>query len=60
MYEYRPDKWIIIQITRKDDGKVYDKVFATWSGGYFGEDRWRMNSGIDNVTEDNDYYYFHG
>lgn len=57
--EYNPDKWLLVRITNKD-GKVYEKVFGTWSGGYLGEDRWRMNSGIERVTEDDDFYYVHG
>lgn len=47
-----PHKWVIVKINNKEY-----KVFASWEGL---EGRWRMNSGIDKVEEDNDFYYFIG
>jgi hypothetical protein len=49
-----PDKWVIL--------KIYDnyKVYGTWAGGYLGNDRWRLNSGITKVEQDDDFYYFYG
>ena len=52
----KPDKWVIIHIPQNN---IY-KVFATWAGGYLGGDRWRLNSGINHIEEDQDYYYFFG
>jgi hypothetical protein len=49
-----PDKWVIVKID-----ETY-KVFATWYGGYLSGDRWRMNSGIVSIEEDDDFYYFKG
>lgn len=49
-----PDKWVILKT-----GDIY-KVFATWAGGYLGNDSWRLNSGISAVHQDKDYYYFEG
>ena len=53
-----PEKWVVVEIN--DLGKIYHKVFATWAGGYLGENRWKLNSGIDNVEQDDQYYYFIG
>ena len=50
-----PDKWVIIKV----DDSLY-KVFATWYGDYVSSDRWRMNSGIVSIDEDDDFYYFKG
>ena len=49
-----PNKWVIVKI-----GEYY-KVFGTWAGGYLDGDRWKMNSGIESVKSDDDFYYFIG
>lgn len=49
-----PDNWVVLKIP---DGF---KVFATWAGGYLDGDSWKINSGIKEVEEDEDYYYFIG
>ena len=55
---YKPDTWVMLEIT---DGKdTFYKIFGGWSGGYLDGDSWRMNSGVETVTEDDDYYYFKG
>lgn len=54
MGEYSPDGWCII----KNDKEYY--VFGSWSGGYLGGDYWRRNSGIVEVEEGVELYYFHG
>jgi hypothetical protein len=53
-----PHYWVVIKITNIYG--VHHRVFATWSGGYSAGDSWRLNSGITEVTRDDDYYYFHG
>lgn len=53
-----PDNWVILKID--DNNNTYYKVFGTWVGGYLGSDRWKLNSGIDKVEQDDDYYYFIG
>jgi len=52
-----PDQWMILKI--KGDTPHY-KIFASWRGGYLGSDSWRMNSGITDVEEDDDFYMFKG
>jgi hypothetical protein len=54
----RPENWVIIKITNKD--KTYYKVFGTWVGGYLDGDRWKLNSGVSSIEEDEDYYYYYG
>lgn len=56
---YQPDNWILIKIMPGGEDLFY-KVLAGWSGGYLDGDSWRMNSGVDRVEEDGDYYDFIG
>jgi len=48
-----PDKWIILKINH--DSQTYYKVFGSWYG-----DKWKINSGIKNITEDEHNYYVFG
>lgn len=50
-----PEKWVILKLPNN----IY-KVFGTWSGGYLDCDRWKLNSGIEKIEYDNDFYYFIG
>ena len=50
-----PEKWVILKLSNN-----YYKVFATWSGGYLASDRWKINSGIKKVEQDDEFYYFIG
>ena len=55
-----PDKWIVVKITN-NNGDILYKVFASWYGGYGGNDSWRMNSGIKKINiYENDYIDFIG
>jgi len=57
MSHYEPDNWVIV----KFEGKTpHYKVLAGWSGGYLSGSSWRMNSGIVEVQEDEDYWIFIG
>ena len=53
-----PDRWVVLELKVND--KIYYKIFGSWAGGYLDGDRWKMNSGISSVEEDDDYYYFIG
>ena len=59
MNTHTPDSWVIIKIKGIEDKDFY-KVLAGWSGGYLDGDSWRMNSGIDKVEDDGDYWNFVG
>lgn len=50
-----PQRWVILKLADN-----YYKVFGTWTGGYLTGDRWKLNSGIKGVEQDDDYYYFIG
>lgn len=55
---YTPDRWKVVRITYK--GETFEKVFGTWVGGYVNGDSWRMNSGIDRVEKEGEYFLFYG
>ena len=54
-----PDKWIVVKITN-NDGDILYKVFASWYGGYLGQDSWRINSGIKVIEDCKTHYNFIG
>lgn len=54
----KPDRWIVLKIVSQKE-TIY-KVFASWYGGYLGEDKWKMNSGIKRVEETKYSYIFEG
>ena len=51
--EYHPDVWVIVKLSSEEYGEVY-KVLAGWYGGYLGGDSWKLNSGIESVTEESE------
>lgn len=50
-----PHNWVILELPMG-----HYKVFGTWSGGYLGDDKWRVNSGISKIGYENNFYYFYG
>ncbi len=57
--EYMPEQWVILKIVSEEHGTVY-KVFGSWRGGFADGDNWRLNSGITEVDEQDQYYDFSG
>lgn len=55
---YTPDRWILLKMTF--EGQTYYKVLAGWSGSYLYGGSWKLNSGCQHVTQDEDYYEFTG
>jgi hypothetical protein len=55
---YTPDRWVLIKFSTPDWNGY--KVLAGWNGSYLEGRRWKLNSGITKVEEDNLFYYFHG
>ena len=53
-----PHKWVVVKIEK--DGAEYYKVYGSWRGGYLDGDRWKMNSGISKVEEDERAFFFSG
>ena len=56
---YTCDRYLILRIT-PDEGEPFNKLFATKAGGYLDGDSWRLNSGIVEVRDQDDYRYFVG
>lgn len=54
-----PDNWVILEISA-DQEPVFYKVLAGWYGGYLHGDSWALNSGIESVTIEDNYYDFKG
>jgi len=52
--EYTPDRWVIVEMN-SEHGQIR-KVLGSWYGGFAGSDSWRMNSGIEQVTDQGDHY----
>jgi hypothetical protein len=50
-----PERWVILKLLNG-----HYKVFVTWAGGYLNSDRWKLNSRINKVEQDEDFYYFIG
>lgn len=57
---YTPDGWDIIEMVRGDTDERIKKIVACWSGGYTTGDSWKINSGITEVYETDEYYDVHG
>ena len=55
MSAYTPDLWVIVEINSPKHGKIR-KVLGSWYSGFGGSDEWRMNSGIEKVIDQGDYY----
>lgn len=55
---YRPDAWVVVKITNKEE--VLHKVVAGWSGSYLYGNSWKINSGIKGVTYEDGCYRFFG
>ena len=53
--DYNPDNWVVLKLKPGKGAFPIYKVLAGWSGGYLDSDMWRMNAGITEVKEDDDY-----
>lgn len=45
---YYPDKWLVLRLITPEE--TFYKVFATWYGGYYQGDSWKLNSGIESCS----------
>jgi hypothetical protein len=53
-----PDGWIVIKMETEES--IWYKLFGSWNGDYLDGERWKMNSGISKIEEDEDHYYIFG
>lgn len=61
--QQHPHRWMVLKTTlQTEDGRsvVEHRVFGVWTGGYIHGDSWRLNSGIKEIKEDEDFYTFIG
>ena len=56
MNNYRPDAWVLVDLTHKDE--TVRKIFAGWYGGYAGSDSWKLSSQNLEVKDMGDHYEF--
>jgi hypothetical protein len=60
----KPEQWVVVRIENPNTTdpflRTIHKVFASWIGGYLDGDAWKMNSGIERVTEDDTTVSFYG
>lgn len=54
---YTPDAWVVLLIAYESE-TIY-KLMGGWYGGYLGSDSWQLNSGIESIEKDGDYYLIH-
>lgn len=54
---YQPEGWMLLS-SKAEDNTTDVFVFGSWGDGR--DERWRRNSGITKVEEDNEHYYFYG
>lgn len=55
MSTYHPDAWVIVELDSAEHGKIY-KVLAGWYGGFTHGNSWKLSSGIESVTFDDEQY----
>lgn len=54
-----PDCWILVDMLF-EGGVRETKILAGWSGGYLDGDYWKLNSGVKDVEEGEDFYVVTG
>lgn len=55
---HTPDRWLIIKT--EHEGLTAHKIFGSWYSGYLDGSSWRLNSGITEIEDKEEYYIFHG
>lgn len=55
MNTYTPDRWVMVEVTSPQLGKIR-KVLGSWRGGYLDGDSWKLSSGNLSVIDKGDHY----
>lgn len=61
MSTYNPDRWVVVELTYKDEEGNPDtikKVLAGWGGSYLYGSSWKLSSGVTNQREFDDRFEF--
>ena len=58
MSHYTPDSWVVLEFTTPHE--TIRKVFAGWYGGFTQGDSWKLNSGIVESRQVDNYMEFDG
>lgn len=56
---YYPDKWIVVELSSvASDNHIENiyKILATWHGGIFESDSWKLSSGIVSISKTKSTY----
>lgn len=53
---YTPDIWVFLEIYDLASCKIKYKLLAGWYGGFTQGSNWRLNSGITEIIEHEEYY----
>jgi hypothetical protein len=53
---YTPDIWVFVEIYNPASSEITYKVLAGWYGGFARGSNWRLNSGITEIIEHEEYY----
>lgn len=54
MTTYNPHSWVMLHM--KTETEEFHRVFAGWYGGFARGDSWKMNSGVQQIKEDAEFY----
>lgn len=60
MSTYTPDRWQIITFSGETVSEPVFKVLGGWRGGYVSGEAWRLNSGIVEIVDMDQYYIIKG
>ena len=56
MSEYKPDCWVIVEISGTKVPETYRRILAGWYGGYAGSNSWKISSGIEEMIDRGDHW----
>lgn len=51
MSEYRPDVWVMVEISGTKVPEPYRRILAGWYGGYAGSNSWKLSSGVEDMID---------
>lgn len=49
--EYRPDVWVMVEISGTKVPETYRRILAGWYGGFAGSNAWKLSSGVEEMID---------